>query len=269
MPKTSKGLSASAVRRILLFACAAAIVGVEIAFRAFIPLTQTLNTVYQTLSRTLGGLACVIFMLEFSFGKIMHPLGNKRWLGILAVLPAFVIAINNFPFIALATGDCSFNVDLPTALLFAVFCLSIGFFEEMAFRGCALMFLLRKRHNTRLGIFVAILLSSVVFGLVHLVNLFETSPIAVLLQIGYSALIGALCSVVLLVTHNIWLCVLLHGLYNFAGNVIAVTWTNAQMIFTAAVAVPVTIYTVWLFFRIPVESVGLMFEQKAEEKIEN
>ena len=156
-------------------------------------------------------------------------------------------------------------------LSYAGLCLSVGFFEEMAFRGCALMYFLKKRTDTRLGIFVAIALSSCVFGAIHLVNIFTSSPGAVIRQIGYSALIGALCSVVLLATRNIWLCVLCHATYNFCGGLIdhfgfGEMWTLPQILFTAVVAVIVTVYTVWLFFKIPLSNAQDMFKSPSKEE---
>ena len=41
--------------------------------------------------------------------------------------------------------------------------------------------------------------------------------VSVLLQIVYSFLIGAMLTVVLFKTRNIWMCVLIHALFNFGG----------------------------------------------------
>ena len=153
---------------------------------------------------------------------------------------------------------------LQVGLLLASFGVSVIF-------GIVIMYFLKKRTDTRLGIFVAIALSSCVFGLVHLVNIFTSSFGAVIRQIGYSALIGALCSVVLLATRNIWLCVLCHAAYNFCGGLIdrfgtGEMWTVWQITFTAVVAVIVTSYTVWLFFKISLSNAKDMFKASAKEE---
>lgn len=260
----------TAIRKGALFALLALIVLLELAFRSFNDKLNMTEDFYLTASRVLGGLACVVFMMEFSFHRVFSPIGNRKWLMLIAILPAFVIAVNNFPFVSFLSGDCSMKADAAEILWYALICLSVGFFEEMAFRGCALMYFLKKRTDTRLGIFVAIALSSCVFGLVHLVNIFTSSFGAVIRQIGYSALIGALCSVVLLATRNIWLCVLCHAAYNFCGGLIdrfgtGEMWTAWQIAFTAVVAVIVTVYTVWLFFKIPLSNAKDMFKTSAKE----
>ena len=249
---------ATVLRKSALMLLLIALIIIELCYRLNAEKIGLTADTYMTLTRLIGGAACMLFMLEFSFETVMNPLGNKSILSICAILPAFVIAINNFPFVSYIAKDCSINGAAGQIALYAFSCLCVGFFEEMAFRGCALMFFLKKRTESKGKIFIAILLSSLIFGVVHLVNIFTSSPAAVLLQIGYSALIGALCSMVLLYTKNIWLCVLCHGLYNFCGGLKdnfgeGTMWTSPQMIFTAIVAVIVTVYMVWLFFKMPNE----------------
>ena len=226
------------------------------------------ENLYLLLSRFAGGGACLLFMLEFSFTKILSPIGNKKPLLWLFVIPGFIIAINNFPFVSYLMGDCKIDADLSSILFWALICVGVGFFEEMAFRGCVFMLALKGRTQSRAKIFLAIFLSSVVFGLVHFLNVFfGSSPLEVLCQIGYSALIGALCSMILLLTRNIWLCVLLHASFNFCGGLIegygvGEQWTIAEIIFTVIIAVIVALYFVILFFKMPIGLASDLFEEK-------
>ena len=129
------------------------------------------------------------------------------------------------------------------------------------------MLFLKKRRHTRLGIFMAIFWSSVIFGAVHLVNIFISSPGAVLLQIGYSALIGGLCCLVLLETGNIWMCVIVHALYNFAGGVVprlgeGEIWTAPEVAITAIIGVIVAALSVWRFLTMPLSCADDLFKKK-------
>lgn len=257
-----KNQTKSKIIRILFFALLVGLLGVEITYSTL----HYNEDLYFLMSRFLGGFACVVFMVDFSITKVLNPLGNKKLIPLLLIIPGFVIAINNFPFVALFSGDLVMNATSTTIIVTALTCIGTGFFEEMAFRGCAFMLLLKKRTQSRGQIFLAILLSSAVFGAIHLVNiLFGASPGGVLLQIGYSALIGALCSMVLLLTGNIWLCVALHALYNFCGK-IAVCWTVPQMIFTAIVAVVVAVYFVILFFKMPIYLADDLFDKNKKNQ---
>lgn len=267
----TKAEKKSVLIKIFFVISLALLAGIEIA-RAVWELD---GNVYLLMSRLVGGAACILFMLEFSYTKILSPFGNKKPLLWLLALPAFVIAINNFPFVSFLSGDCRVISGSASLLWYAIVCLGVGFFEEMAFRGCAFMLFLEKRTGSKAKIFFAIFLSSAVFGLIHFVNIFAgSSPLAVLRQIGYSALIGALCSVVLLLTRNIWICVILHASYNFCGGIIAeygegIQWTGAEIVFTAVVSVIIGVYFLVLFIKMPTElAQELVGKDKTEEKVE-
>ena len=256
--------------RVLLVLSIIAVVAVEIWYRLIDSPTELTTDIYSSLSRLFGTAIALVFMLEFSLGKILHPLGNKRASAILYILPAFAIAINNFPWVSFFAGDCSMSASATDILFYAFMCLCVGLFEEIAFRGCVLMLFLKKRTHSKLSVFMAIFWSSVVFGAVHLVNIFTSSPGAVILQIGYSALIGGLCSLVLLETGSVWACVLVHAVYNFSGGVVprlgeGTIWTAPEVALTAVLAVIVIVYCVWRFVTMPQDSAKNLFLEK--EKI--
>ena len=88
----------------------------------------------------------------------------------------------------------------------------------------------------------------------------------VIQQIGYSFLIGAMCSVVLYKTANLWLCVLLHAVYDFCGGLVpalgeGIIWDTPTIIITVILAVVVTIYMVVLLFRIKPQELDRIYEK--------
>ena len=262
----NRGTRAANARKLLILLLVIALIIIEIVFNLLCDDSWLTYHLYLCLSRFVGAAVCIVFMIEFSFNEVLRPLGNKSLRALWAVFPAFIVAINNFPFVSFAFGDCSIKAPISEVLVYALFCVSVGAFEELAFRGCVFMALLKRRTNSRKDIFIAIFLSSAVFGAIHLVNLLTASPGAVILQIGYSALIGALCSLVLLATKNIWLCVLLHSAYNFLGNIVSELgtgqmWTVPQIIFTAVVALVVAVYSVWFFFKFPVDKAKELYQK--------
>ena len=219
------------------------------------PLLSSL--VNMTLPRLLG--AVVFFALMLSEGyRILSPTRGLRPVGafLLLFLPPLAVVINNFPIPALITGDAQI---LPHStavwVWFFLECLAISLFEEAAFRGVIFPMLAERRCKTKQGLFISILLTSAVFGLLHIVNLAQGAGIgAVVRQIGYSFLIGAMCSVVLIKTHNIWLCVLLHAVFDFGGKLIDTLgagkiWTLPAILITTILAVLTTLHLTWQFFR--------------------
>lgn len=206
----------------------------------------------MTVTRFIGGIVFLSMLINLGY-RVLNPVRTPFLSSLVFCLPAFLVAVNNFPFIPVITGKAAVDSPVWMIALLLVECLCIGFFEELAFRGLFLWIAERKKADRR-WIFCSILISSAAFGLIHLINLFESSPVSVLMQIGYSALIGAMCSVVLLRTANIWLCVILHGTFNFCGAVIptcghGVLWDTPTVIMTAVIAVAVTFYMTVAFLK--------------------
>ena len=229
------------------------------------------QNLYVILSRALGGVVCILFILAFSTKSVLLPkLSIKTFL---IFLPCMAVAINNFPFIAVFSGKASIDSSPSVIAVYALSQLAVGFFEEMAFRGCIFTVVLQRCKKNRLGAFLAIVLSSVIFGLIHALNIFTVfNPGAVILQIGYSFLIGGMCSVILIKTSNIWYCVILHAVYNFAGGVVpncggGEIWDTPTIILTAVVAIAVAAYVIISFVRIRPEDIGYMFNEE-QTKIE-
>ncbi len=221
--------------------------------------TVEYELVYGTLSRVLGAAICILLIKYCKFDYLFSLKGIDTR-SLLFILPCFLVSINNFPFVPILSDGIAFDAKWYFVLLYAIQCLFVGLFEETAFRGCVFMLMLEKKHNTRRDIFFSIVFSSVIFGAIHIVNLFVGAGIIpVILQLGYSFLIGAMCAVALLVTRSIWVSVILHALFNFAGGVIPTfvenfkIWTKGEVVLTVVVSLVVAAYVVLLFFKYDLE----------------
>jgi hypothetical protein len=94
---------------------------------------------------------------------------------------------------------------------FAILTLMVGFAEEGLLRGVAL------RAMLPIGLTRAAVLSSVFFGIGHLLNLWHgSSPSAVIVQMIYSTLLGIGFAGVRLYTGTIWPAIAAHVLIDFA-----------------------------------------------------
>jgi membrane protease YdiL (CAAX protease family) len=180
------------------------------------------------------------------------------------------VAVNNFPFITFFSDRAYIDSSVSHVLLYALSCVCTALFEEMAFRGCVFTSILQIKGRRRSDVFWSIVLSSAIFGLVHVVNLFVgASPISVLLQVGYSFLIGAMCSLILVRTSNIWYCVLLHAVYNFAGGVVpecggGQLWDAPTVIITTLIALAVASYVVLLLVRTKPQDIRHFLRESSE-----
>lgn len=130
-------------------------------------------------------------------------------------IPCLLVALANFPFSALISGKAYIErVDL--IWLFFMKIAGIALLEELFFRGILLPFLTEKLKRCKY-LFSA-LVASTLFALVHLLNLFYGADVgATFLQVGYTFLIGCMLAVLMLKTGNVWLCVLVHALFDVGG----------------------------------------------------
>lgn len=226
---------------------------------------------YLTATRLIGAAIAFSIILYSSFGNVFKIRLSRLGRAILFTIPCWLIAINNFPFIAIITGEAHISTSAWKIALYAFQCLCVGLFEELAFRGCIFLFALDGHRKSTFDLFLAIVISSAIFGAVHLVNVFAGASIgSVILQIGYSFLIGGMCSVVLMKTGCIWHCVLIHAVYNFCGGVVPALgggeiWNTPTIVLTVIVSVAVAVYVVISLFKIDVASLGYIFNEKPKK----
>lgn len=229
------------------------------------PLLQEMMT--MTLTRLVSAGLFLVILIWRGY-RVLRPFRRGALRALVFSLPAWAVVINNAPILSLARGDAYLVHTQPRYILwFAAECLAIGLFEELAFRGVILLSIAEGRRKSRFDFFLCIILASAVFGALHLANLLTGSGLgAVLRQIGYSFLIGAMCSVVLYRTRNIWLCVLLHAVYDFSGSLLptlgAGSWWDAPtVVFTVLLAVAVTVFYVVALWRTDPACLQEVFEE--------
>lgn len=142
----------------------------------------------------------------------------KKPTNLLYLLPALIIAVDNFQFASYFAGKMQpVQADFADWILFASYCLLTGLFEETVFRGTVFPLIAVRFEKNKKGLLKTVILSSVLFGVAHLFNLFAGAGATALLQACYSTLTGALFAFVLIKTKNIVCCGAIHGLYNFCG----------------------------------------------------
>lgn len=211
------------------------------------------------LTRALGGL--VFWVLLVHLGYRVFRRREASWkTHVIWILPGVLIAINNFPIIAHVNGWTDLTVAPVWIVWFAIECLMIGWFEELVFRGAILSAWAERGKRTKQGLFLAVVGSSALFGLIHLLNLTAGAGLVpTLLQVGYSFGMGMLWAVVYLKTGNLWYPILLHALYNFTGSFFVRLGTMTHrydaltIVLTIGFALLATGYYLMLFSRIDVD----------------
>ncbi len=215
---------------------------------------------------------CLVFIPLALYMKynVLGLAKESRARALLCTLVPLAVVVNNFPIIGLISGNAYVTSPPWYIAIFALEALMIGLFEEFAFRGVLLPFVLENRCSSRRSIFGATVISSAAFGGIHLFNLFAGAGIGgVLLQVGYSFLIGGMCAIVLLYTRCIWICVLLHAIYDFGGFLVptlgeGTVWDPATVTVTVILGVFALVFMlIWLSHITP-ETVKRLYPNKNE-----
>ncbi len=207
-------------------------------------------------------MAGIMLALAFHMGicGTLFPRRGDLFALVLA-LPALAVAVNNLPVVGMAQGTVQVNGSAGMIAAFALQCVGVGLFEEVAFRGVIFPFALGKTGTGTKGRFQAVILSSAAFGLLHLVNLFGGFSAGVFLQVGYSFLIGAMLAICMFRGAGVVCCALVHAVFNFCGNVafelgnatFSTVWTWPEILLTAAVGVAAAVYFVFLLLKSPAD----------------
>jgi len=212
---------------------------------------QSVSYILNGVVKLLLSLFAVYFIFRYGFKGIFGI--SVKPLSVITLIIALIVAVNNFPFYSLLTGELTVDFTLK-ALSFALYCLGVACIEELFFRGLVFPMSVILFENKSRPLILGVLLSSAIFGATHLVNLFGGNIGGVFLQVGYSFLIGALCAITLVKTKNIIFSIIVHAVYNFCGMLptvygVGTIWSIGQIILTATVGVVATIYFVVVIFK--------------------
>ncbi len=243
---------------VMLFAIGVVALPFDILVRTFIADDRMVYYVSQAIPRIIFSVVAVIFIKKYNFGKIFSSING---VGVLLMIPALLVCVNNAPIVGLITGNVTYEGNFGLLVSYVVYCISVGFFEELVFRGIIFPLCLISQKKVKKGVFWSVVISSAVFSASHLVNLFAGMSVgAVILQLGYTFLIGSMCAISLVKTNNIFVPVFLHTVYdigglglvnvNNAGGLLkGYQWDTLTVIITAILGVIVCVYMLVLILK--------------------
>ncbi len=128
-----------------------------------------------------------------------------------------------FPLIFLVGINLVFGGDIPEfdliqLFILSIYCLSIGFCEELSIRGVLLPLLIKHGGGTKKSITKAIFISSIIFGLLHLIK-FNKGLYGEISQVFFATFIGVLFGALLIATRSIFPLIIIHALIDFAAKI--------------------------------------------------
>lgn len=181
---------------------------------------------------------------------------NKKY-NILLILPILIVCLNNFPLISVFLDKLSVSSEVKLWIIHIFKCFSASLMEEFVFRAVIFTLLYDLLLENKNRVLLSIIISSALFGLLHIVNLFAGEHIFyVVIQVGYSFLTGVLFSLSFLITKKMIIPILLHFIYNFGGLlqengiISGQIWCVYQVIETAIISVIIGVFVLYLILKI-------------------
>lgn len=189
----------------------------------------------------------LLVMLAFKNHYVFTEKREKFWKSLLIGAPMLAIALILFVGNAMDVGK---DANLFTVLNLILFTFTIGVAEEFMCRGWIQNEFIERFGKNRKQVITSICLSGLVFGFLHLTNVFAGQELfETLLQVLQTTAVGILLGAIYYRTKNIWSVVAIHGFYDFAimlGEVNSLRDCSAASVIATDVKVYNTIYSLLL-----------------------
>lgn len=174
-------------------------------------------------------------LLYYYYG--LNSLKKLELKNLLYFIPMVIISLVNLGF------GIYINYSWQQILLISIAMLGVGFSEEILFRGFLMKAIMNKNPKA------AILFPSIIFGIIHMTNLFSGANIVMTtLQVIYATFFALMCSMFFYKTNNIIPCIICHSITNitdiFLPNNLSIEY---QCIGCIALIIPSVFYTWYLY----------------------
>ncbi|MGL5675810.1 MAG: lysostaphin resistance A-like protein [Cellulosilyticaceae bacterium] len=201
------------------------------------------NNPITGLDKLSGDILITVFCLMIIYGLGIQQtsgLAKKGFgKGLVYGIPFIIIGI-----LAAVIGNMGINfsqlqpISLAGMTLFTVNMIFVGVNEELSMRSLILNNLIHKYGESRKSIYKAILISSIIFGAIHLVNIFFMSPVTVLVQTINAASAGVLFAAIYICSKNIWAGIVIHALVDWLALFIGQCFVGGESVLSVSMTIP-------------------------------
>ena len=208
-------------------------------------LANKLSSVINT-PNSINALTGIVFMI----GIILY-LKKKKLLSYYGINNLKELEYKNLifclPMIIIALGNLRYGIHINNSweqiVYISLEALGVGFAEEILFRSFLMKAIINKSATA------AIIISSIVFGIIHIFNLFYgADTITTLAQVIYATALGLMFSMFFYKTNNIVPCVICHSLINMTNTFLPSDLSNEQLyIGWIIIIIPAVFYSWYLY----------------------
>lgn len=136
---------------------------------------------------------------------------NKLRKGYLVIPPTLYLILLNFP------DELPNNISSINIILLIIYCIAIGFGEELSLRGVLQPLLIKYFGTQKRKVFNGILTGAFIFGLIHLIK-FDKGIYGELSQVLFATFIGFCFGALLIITQRIYPLIIAHILIDFVAK---------------------------------------------------
>lgn len=180
-----------------------------------VPLTiETFKYGSEIIAELFYGLLALVVMLLFNNSYVFTNKSEKFGKSLLLAVPLIALSI-----ITLVQNVSTLETfKIGNFINVFIYCIFIGITEEFLCRGWIQNEFIERYGDTKKNIITSIICASLIFGLMHVTNLFftEQNVLETLLQVINATSIGFLFGIIYYKTKNIWSVAFLHFFYDFS-----------------------------------------------------
>jgi membrane protease YdiL (CAAX protease family) len=144
--------------------------------------------------------------------------------------------------IPIVLAGFSSEVTAPQYIILLFFTVAVGFNEEIYFRGLAFKFIKEKGRKN------AIIWSSVIFGVLHLVNAFNgKNALYLVLQMIFAFLVGFVLAEIVSITKSLWIVIIWHAAHDYISSVTGETLDTTALIVLAIQVGILLVYAIYIW----------------------
>lgn len=167
---------------------------------------------------------------EYGFRLSENKSNRKVWW----YIPLIMVEI-----VPIVVGGFSNKISFVQYIILVFFTIAVGFNEEIYFRGLVFQFLMVKGRKK------AIIVSSIIFGSLHLINVLRgKSPLYLVLQMLFAFLVGIILAEIASITKSLWGIIIWHAAHDFIASITTETLDYTALIVLAIQVVILLIYAV-------------------------
>lgn len=134
----------------------------------------------------------------------------------LLIFPLVYLSLLNGLFLDTIPNYNSFNL-----IILVVYCLSIGFSEELSLRSVLLPLIAKYFGDNKKAQIKAVFISALIFGFLHLIK-FDKGLYGEISQLFFATFIGVMFGALLLVTKRVYPLIILHAIIDFVAKIDAI-----------------------------------------------